>query len=250
MDKKKIRNLKVINKKKITLNMIRITLAGSSLNDFTDNEIGGYVKLIFKDKNKGKSLMRPYTIRKLRSKEQEIDIDFALHDKDIGYASLWAKKVKLGEKIQVTGPGSKSMFDLSCKWFFLVGDMSALPAMSVNIESLNDDYIGYAVIEVLSEEDKQLIRKPRNFVIHWVINPEPWKKNTKLLEKVLTIKWHNFTPFVWVACEFNNMKVLRNFFKNIKNIPKENLYISSYWKSGLNQEEHKIIKKKDSKNNL
>ena len=41
------------------------------------------------------------------------------------------------------------------------------------------------------------------------------------------------------------MKSLRNFFQ-IKKKLRKNMYISSYWKSGLNQEEHKILKKNDS----
>ena len=42
------------------------------------------------------------------------------------------------------------------------------------------------------------------------------------------------------------MVQLRNFFLKQRNIKKENTYISSYWKMGLNQEEHKNLKKKDS----
>ena len=32
----------------------------------------------------------------------------------------------------------------------------------------------------------------------------------------------------------------------LKQINKKEMYISSYWKYGINQEEHKIIKKKDA----
>ena len=42
------------------------------------------------------------------------------------------------------------------------------------------------------------------------------------------------------------MKKLRNYFQNIKKIEKEYIYISSYWKKGSDQEQHKIIKKKDN----
>jgi NADPH-dependent ferric siderophore reductase len=42
------------------------------------------------------------------------------------------------------------------------------------------------------------------------------------------------------------MKALRDFFKKEKNISKENLYISSYWKLGINEDEHKIEKRNDA----
>ena len=42
------------------------------------------------------------------------------------------------------------------------------------------------------------------------------------------------------------MKILRNFFQKNKKIGKNEMYISSYWKLGLDQEEHKLVKKEDS----
>ncbi len=51
---------------------------------------------------------------------------------------------------------------------------------------------------------------------------------------------------VWAACEFSSMKVLRRFFKEEKVVDKSMLYISSYWKLGKNEDEHKIIKQQDA----
>ena len=48
--------------------------------------------------------------------------------------------------------------------------------------------------------------------------------------------------------KFNNMKSLRRFFQKEKGIDKQKMYISSYWKVGLDQEEHKKVKKTDSIN--
>ena len=42
------------------------------------------------------------------------------------------------------------------------------------------------------------------------------------------------------------MKKLRDNFKFKKKINKEKIYISSYWRIGSDQEQHKSIKKKDS----
>ena len=71
------------------------------------------------------------------------------------------------------------------------------------------------------------------------------KQNPSVLENtVKKINWLNGKPYVWVACEFNKMKSLRNFFQKNKKISKNEMYISSYWKLGLDQEEHKLVKKK------
>ena len=138
------------------------------------------------------------------------------------------------------------MVDYNSDWFFLVGDMSSLPAISVNIETLPQKAFGVAIIEILSESDKQVIRKPKNFEIKWIVNSKPHVRNKRLINEVSSFKWYNGNPYIWVACEFNNMKVLRNFFCNENGVKKNQIYISSYWKVGSNQENHKIIKKEDS----
>lgn len=243
---KRTRVIKILNKKKITPNMLRITFAHEDLFDFPSDEKGGYVKLLFKDKFTNAELVRPYTVRDFRKNKLELDIDFAIHSEDSGYASSWASKAKIGDQIYISGPGAKNIVDLSYNWFFLVGDMSSLPAISVNIEGLNKNSIGSAIIEIPTEEDKQKIIKPENFFIDWLINSDPKKSSERLLEKVKQVKWYNDDPYIWVACEFNAMKVLRNFFQNEKKISKKNMYISSYWKKGIDQEKHKILKKNDS----
>ena len=65
---KRIRKLKVLDKKKISNNLLRIILTGNDLKDFPENEKGGYVKLLFpKSKINGEEFFqRPYTIRNFR----------------------------------------------------------------------------------------------------------------------------------------------------------------------------------------
>jgi NADPH-dependent ferric siderophore reductase len=243
---KKTRKIKILSKNKITQNMLRITFSHQDLFDFPDNQRGGYVKFLFKHKHTKAELVRPYTIRDFRKKKLELDVDFAIHNEKDGYAANWANKAKVGDEIFISGPGQKKLVDFNCNWFLLIGDMSSLPAISINIEELAENSKGYAVIEILSENDKQVISKPENFDIYWVINSDPEKSSIKLLEKIKTLKWYDDNPSVWVACEFNAMKILRNFFQNEKKINKKNMYVSSYWKSGIDQEKHKVLKKNDT----
>ena len=41
-----------------------------------------------------------------------------------------------GDSITLAGPGGKKLLDFSADWLVLVGDMTALPAISVNLEQL------------------------------------------------------------------------------------------------------------------
>ncbi len=116
--------------------------------------------------------MRTYTIR--HQQTDEIDIDFMLHE-DGGPASTWAKFAEAGSSVMVGGPGPKKMIDPKAEWQLLVGDMTALPAISVNLETLPKDAKGYAVIEVVSEEDIQPLIHPEGIEIHWVVNKDSGK---------------------------------------------------------------------------
>ena len=164
----------------------------------------GYVKLIFPQQipNSNTHLVRPYTIRNFRKEKLEIDIDFVVHNEKKGLASCWALKADVGDKIKISGPGPKQKINDSLDWYFFIGDMSALPAISVNLEMLSTSSRGIIVLEVLSESDKIKIHKPKNFSICWVINPNKETAN-KLYKKVKSIKWLRGKPFIWSACEFS-----------------------------------------------
>lgn len=245
---KRIRKLKVLDKKKISNNLLRIILTGNDLKDFPENEKGGYVKLLFpKSKINGEEFFqRPYTIRNFRKSNLELDIDFANHTGNKGLATSWAYSVKPGESIIISGPSSKPKVRENVDWLLFVGDMSALPAISTYLEDLSKNTLGKAIIEILDNSDKIDLVKPKNFEIIWSINKGGVIENSDLVRNVYSLEWLKGTPYVWVACEFNSMKVLRNYFQSEKKINKNEMYISSYWKSGENQETHKKIKQKDN----
>jgi len=245
MPKPTPRELEVIRTTSITKNMLRVTLGGEAMSGFPQNQESAYIKLIFPQENQARPLMRTYTIRKQRA--SEIDVDFALHQQT-GPAASWAKKAKPGDRILIGGPGPKKIINLDADWFLLAGDMSALPAISVNLAQLPIKSKGYAIIEITSKDDIQQLSHPENIEIHWVINPKPDPEGQTLVTKIQSLPWLSGAPAIWTACEFNSMKSLRAFFRD-KKLPKSHLYISSYWKIGQSEDQHKIAKKKDSEQN-
>ncbi|MEL0636740.1 siderophore-interacting protein [Marinomonas sp. TI.3.20] len=241
MSRPQPRELTVISTTLVTPHMLRVTLGGENISTMPENQESAYVKLIFPSESS--RLMRTYTIRKQRT--DAIDIDFMLHD-DSGPASSWAKNAKPGDRILVGGPGPKKMIEESAQWQLLIGDMTALPAISVNLETLPADAKGYAVIEVVSEEDIQPLKHPAGIELKWVVNTHPGSNDLALLEQVQALEWLSDDVSVWAACEFGSMKALRRFFKDEKKVEKTNLYISSYWKQGSNEDQHKAVKRADS----
>lgn len=245
MAKPPVIELQVLRSEPITPHMRRITLGGKALESFPADQESAYLKLIFPRQGRD-PLMRTYTIRAQRP--GEMDIDFALHDHG-GPASTWAEKARPGDRINVAGPGAKKRINPQADWFFLAGDMTALPAISVNLKELPENAKGYAVIEVISEEDIQSLPHPQGIELHWQVNPTPDPSGQSLLNRVKALPWLSGEAAVWAACEFSSMRALRQYFKQERKVAKTHLYISSYWKIGATEDGHKLAKRQDSLQN-
>ena len=60
------------------------------------------------------------------------------------------------------------------------------------------------------------------------------------------LPWFSGVVSVWGACEFDDMRALRGYFRNEKEVQKDKIYISSYWKSDGPEDGHKVIKREDA----
>ena len=179
------------------------------------------------------------------SAADEIDVDYVLHTAD-GPALTWARSARPGDQILVGGPGLKKRVNNDADWYLLVGDMTALPAIAVNLAQLPEDARGYAVLEVVTDEDIQPLQHPENIEIHWVVNAIPNVDTSALLKRIDRVAWLPGQPAVWTACEFHSMRALRTYFKQQRQMPKSHLYISSYWKINSTEDQHKIEKRDDA----
>ncbi|MXP26033.1 siderophore-interacting protein [Altererythrobacter indicus] len=238
------RQLEVLSKTKITPNMLRVTIGGEGLEGFPDGQEGGYVKLrLTPAPGSEKPVVRTYTIRAQRA--DALDIDFVMHDVagHAGPATEWALSASVGDTIMVGGPGPAKPLPPGYDHYVITGDMSALPAISVNLERLPDDAKGMAILEIQHEDDKQDIAHPEGVTLHWVVNPAPGEHPDLLLNTLQQQGWPEGSVYAWTASEFTSMRELRSYFVAEKQLPREALYFSSYWKKGANEDSHKGIKR-------
>ncbi|MCF4010015.1 MAG: siderophore-interacting protein [Paraglaciecola sp.] len=229
----------------VTPNMLRITLGGAALADFPTEQASAYVKLVFPQTNSSRPLLRTYTIR--HQTAHSIDIDFALHDAK-GPASSWAMNAQVGDCILVGGPGPKRLVTQPADNFIIAGDMTALPAISVNLAMLPLNATGFAIIEVTTRADIQTLEHPANMKLIWVIANEEAAQNrdNPLLAHIKALPQFSGLTSIWVACEFNGMKLIRKYLKERYDLPKAYFYTSSYWQKGHSEDEHKVAKSNDT----
>jgi NADPH-dependent ferric siderophore reductase len=222
--------------------MRRIALGGEGLSEFPDDCAGGYFKFLFENGSQMKPAMRTYTIRSFDRVKSTIEVDFVLHG-DEGVASAWASSAIVGDSITIAGPGPKKTVNMDADWFFLIGDLSALPALSINLLELRQDAKGYALIFVDDLADRQYLIAPEGIQVEWLVMNEPISSgHENSLDIVKQKPWMPGLAAVWLAGEFEEVKRLKKFFRKDKNIPKDYSYYSSYWKRGLTEPDHKILK--------
>jgi NADPH-dependent ferric siderophore reductase len=103
----------------------------------------------------GRRVKRRYTIRQHRSDTGEIDLDVLVHGH--GPGSAWAVTAVAGDPVRFQGPRGKLEL-LPADWHLLVGDESALPAITAIGEALPRDERAIAVVEVGDTSDELPVR--------------------------------------------------------------------------------------------
>ena len=241
------RMLMLLSRTQVTPNMVRLRLGGSGMASFPQGSLGGYVKLRLSEGEDGaRPAVRTYTIR--RQSEDAIDVDFVVHGLDHerpGPAVEWALSAQPGDRISVGGPGPAKPLPKGMDRYLVAGDMTALPAISVNLEALPADARGAAVIEIQHEDDRQDIALPKGFAIHWLVNPHPGNDPELLLRKLRELGWEDGETYGWVAAEFSAMRMLRDYLRGERGLGPDRLYVSSYWKRGEDEDSHRVTKRTD-----
>lgn len=227
--------------------MLRVTLGGPGLEGYPAGQQGGYVKLQL-PLTDGKRAVRTYTIRAQR--DDAIDVDFALHgDTATGHAgpaTEWALGVAPGATVEVGGPGPAKPLPPGHAFYFVAGDMTALPAIAVNLAALPANACGLAIIEVTSPDDCQDLPRPAGVDLMWLVTEQPGSRPEKLAEEARAAALPMAETYAWVACEFSAMQALRAYLRDEGGLGPDRLYISSYWKSGLTEDAHKDAKREDA----
>ncbi len=239
----------VIHTETVTPNMQRIVLQSDGFSAYPADCAGGYVKLMFtatgdtdiSQLTEQRPTMRTYTIRRFFAEQNAIEVDFVRHqsdDLDSGFAARWAMSARVGATIHIGGPGTIQNINTQADWFFMIADMTALPALSAKIRQLPRDARGYAVIQIESAADKQPLDAPENMQVIWLTEQS-------IHQIVPDLKWLDGEVSVWCACEFDAMRAMREYFKDQRQVARDSIYLSSYWKRGVTEDGHKVLKRQD-----
>ena len=191
-------------------------------------------------------MVRTYTIAEQTA--DAIAVDFVLHGDGgpIGPATRFALDAKPGDRLPVGGPGLAKPLPPGEGPFLMVGDMTALPAMLVNLRALSNDARGHAVVTLRSDADRRDVSVPDGVTLEWVLESDVEAEEDGLAGHVRRLPWPQDLRYAWVACEFEAMRPLRAYLRDDRLLGSDRLYASSYWKRGLDETGHREVKRADA----
>ncbi|MFB8178453.1 siderophore-interacting protein [Streptomyces sp. NPDC055966] len=248
---RKPRTAQVVRTERLTPHMQRVVLGGEGLADFAaDTCTDHYVKLLFgpagvtypepfdlerireEFPREQWPVTRTYTVRAFDPELRELTLDFVVHG-DEGLAGPWAARVRPGETVRFMGPGGAYAPDPEADWHLLAGDESALPAIARALESLPAGSRAHVFVEVSGPEEEQKIDSDAAVVwLHRGGRPV----GEALVAAVRGLDFPEGRLHAFVHGEAGFVKELRRLLRVEKQIPREDLSISGYWRLGHNED--------------
>lgn len=225
------RELTVTRVEKITPRMIRVTLHGSDLADFTSLGADDHVK-IFVPSDAGESARRDYTPRRYDAGKGELVLDFALHE--AGPATAWAEKAKPGDLLTIGGPKGSAIVPDDFDWWLLIGDETALPAIGRRIEELSAGTPVTSIVAIANAAEQQLFNTSALHQAIWVERPGDRADDPEpLLDALNTLTLPTGDGFVWIAAEASVARAVRRHVLESLGHPPQWLKAAGYWVKGV-----------------
>ncbi|MFF9089214.1 siderophore-interacting protein [Streptomyces sp. NPDC014991] len=248
---RKPRTAQVVRTERLTPHMQRVVLGGEGLAGLpADTCTDHYVKLLFGvpgvtypepfDVERIRAefpreqwpVTRTYTVRAWDPGQRELTLDFVIHG-DEGLAGPWAARVQPGETVRFMGPGGAYAPDPEAGWHLFAGDESALPAIARALETLPAGTRAHAFVEVSGPEEEQKI--DTEVPVVWLHRGDR-PVGEALLEAVRALTFPEGRPQAFVHGEAGFVKELRRLLRVERQLPREDLSISGYWRLGHNED--------------
>jgi NADPH-dependent ferric siderophore reductase len=252
---------------RLSPSFVRVVLGGGGLDRFVPSPYAdSYVKLVFVDPRTTQlpldadgrldvaalrqaaqdaaPRLRAYTVRRWDPARRELTLDVVVHG-DVGLGGPWAARARPGEPTWVLGPGGAYAPDPTADRHLLVGDESALPAISVALEGLPSGSRARALIEVPSREDElPLALAPgTDAKVTWLHRGDE-VVGRKLVAAVRELSSGEGRTQTFVHGEATFVAELRRHLRIERRMPRDDLSISGYWRLGADDEGWRASKKR------
>lgn len=227
--------------------LLRVTLGGDELHGYEPGAPAASVRLLlprpgesslvlptwngneFLHSDGLRPTIRTYTPRRFDVDRREIDLDVVLHAG--GAVPTWLESAELGVEVGIAGPGRGYEIDASATAFVLLGDETAIPAISQLLEHLPRSADVTAHIEVVHADARHELPAHPGATIHWLQRPSSSPTGSTLVAAAEAVALDDNTR-IWAAGEAAAMQRTRRILFEERKLPRAQAVVRGYWKIG------------------
>ena len=212
---------------RLTPRMLRIVFTGEladfGAGEFTDH----YVKLQFPVGDRTR--VRTYTVREWDG--ERLTIDFVVHG-DEGVAGPWALRAQPGDSLQLMGPGGAYTPSPDADWHLMVGDPSVVPAISASLARVPAGRLVHVLLQGEDADDEVALESPGDLRVQWLHGGG----DETLADALRALDWPAGDVHAFVHGEASAVRAVRRHLLAERELPREAVSISGYWKRTRTEE--------------
>ena len=236
----------VVETRRLTTGMLRVTFGGPGLTEFLSTGVGDeYLRVFLPADGKDEptwpfpkgahwdypegvepSPLRTYTVRGFDADRGHVMIDFVVHDG--GVAATWAQRAVPGDVVGLNTPTALYDPPADMSWQIVLADAAGLPAAARLLEQTAPGVRTRAVLEVTSAAERQSIAHHEGVEIVWVDGGNG--HGPSRLEEILrAAELPVGSGYIWVAGETKVMRGVRRYLRQELRLPSGSYKVIGYW---------------------
>jgi NADPH-dependent ferric siderophore reductase len=244
------RTLRVLRTERVTPRMARVTLGGDELAGYPLHGPDQRIKMFFPVAGQSRPAMprassggpvwppgeprpviRTYTVRRHDPTAGELDVDFVLHG-DHGPAAAWAAAAGPGDWVGVSEPGGRYEPDPAAEEHLVVGDESALPAITTVLAVLPAGVRAEVLVEVADAAEEQPLSAAAPVRVRWLHRGDR-PPGEALVEAVRAgaRPAEGVRCQAWVSAESGSVREIRDHLIDQWGLGRRQVYATGYWRA-------------------
>lgn len=235
------RRVEVRRTEPVTPHLVRVVVGGSELDGLDPGLPGASVRLLLPSADADlvlpawngnefllpdgtRPILRTLTPRHLDPQMLALTVEVVIHDG--GPLSAWAAAASPGDAVAVSGTGRGYTIDPEARAFLLVGDDTAIPAISQLLEALPRGARVDVELEVGHPDAECELPAHPGATVRWRAGP-----GDELPDAVRRTDI-GLTTRVWAAGEAAAMQRIRRHLFDERRLPRSAAIVRGYWKRG------------------
>lgn len=171
-------------------------------------------------------LTRWYTVRRYDERLDELTVDLVAHP--LGLSTRWWQSAVPGDPIGISSATAWWNRPADATWQLLLGDLTALPAISRALEHFSADVPTQAVLEVPSAADEQRLEHLPDVEVRWLHTAPGHPSQLEHVARSLQLP--PGPGYVYAAGEARAARAVRRLLRHERLLPGARYYVAGYWR--------------------